>query len=338
MTSPISLVDVSSYLPGRPVPLTYFTEYPGAEDKLRDNPMFRAPAYRHHADRDETNVDMIEQAVEPLTGRHGKSIIRNIDILLVHSMLPDKPFIGAGTEVARRLGCNPEWIIDVHNAGCAAFIHMTKMASQLLRSTTATSALVCAAGNLAGQMLTQSEVRKLAPAPIGGDGCGVGYLTKSSRSPILGTWTRNYPKYAGDMSLKMEDGRKYWEPGISQMRFNFNDTTAKQVMERGNRLVPDSVHNLCRQLGITPPEIDSFITNQPNRSFLRNWREALNIPESKHHHTFDEYGNLFAAGIPVTLNKAIRGGQITRGQLVMLSAFSAAGDFAGATALRWGGD
>lgn len=39
----VSLMDVAGHLPGEPVPAAFYTEYPGAEDKLRDNPMFRVP-------------------------------------------------------------------------------------------------------------------------------------------------------------------------------------------------------------------------------------------------------------------------------------------------------
>lgn len=61
----VSLTDVAGYLPGEPVPAEFYTEYPGAEDKLRDNPMFRVPPMRHHVAADESNVDMVERAVAP---------------------------------------------------------------------------------------------------------------------------------------------------------------------------------------------------------------------------------------------------------------------------------
>ena len=78
------------------------------------------------------------------------------------------------------------------------------------------------------------------------------------------------------------------------------------------------------------------MTNQPNRLFLRNWHDALQIPAEKHPDTFDECGNLFGAGIPVTLDTANRAGRIPNGSLVLMSAFAHAGDYAGAAAVRWG--
>jgi 3-oxoacyl-[acyl-carrier-protein] synthase-3 len=86
-----------------------------------------------------------------------------------------------------------------------------------------------------------------------------------------------------------------------------------------------------------PKDLDLLVTNQPNRAFLRNWREALELPAEKHTDTFDDCGNLFAAGIPVNLDRAITEGRLKKGDVVMMAAFAHAGDFAGAAAVRWGG-
>ncbi|GAA1909539.1 3-oxoacyl-ACP synthase III family protein [Streptantibioticus ferralitis] len=334
MTS-VSLTDVSGYLPGEPVPAEFYTGYPGAEDKLRDSPMFKVPPFRHHVAAAETNVDMIERAVQPLIERHGRNAIRGVDVLLVHSQLPDVPFVGAGTEVARRLGMAPEWLVDVANAGCASFVHMLGLARQILTTTTAKTALICNAQSAAGQLFTQSEVRGLAQAAIPGDGCGVGYVTASGPSPVLGVRVRHIAEYAGDMTMVRDDGRRYWEPGEAQLRIGFTETGVSKVLDRGNRLVPEVVTELCRQLGRDTADIDTLVTNQPNRMFLRNWRDALKLPPERHPDTFDRCGNLFGAAIPITLDHAVRSDGISDGALVVLGGFAHAGDFAGAAAIEW---
>ncbi|WP_418303256.1 3-oxoacyl-[acyl-carrier-protein] synthase III C-terminal domain-containing protein [Mycobacterium kansasii] len=71
--------------------------------------------------------------------------------------------------------------------------------------------------------------------------------------------------------------------------------------------------------------------------FLRNWREALELADERHLDTFDACGNLFGAGIPVNLDRAITTGRVAAGAVVMMAGFAHAGDFAGAAAMRWGG-
>jgi 3-oxoacyl-[acyl-carrier-protein] synthase-3 len=330
----VSLLDVTSYLPGEPVPAEFYTDYPGAETALRDHSMFKPPAYRHHVAQNETAVDMIEQACQPLIDRHGIAAIREVDVLLVHTQLPDLPFVGCGTEVARRLGCHPEWLIDVHNSGCASFVYMLKLAKQILSSTDAKTALICNAQNAAGQVFTQSEVRRLAQASVPGDGCGVGYLAASRESPILATTCEHLGEHAGDMTVTCED-RKYWEAGRSQVRIGFTDAKIAKVISRGNRLVPDMVTRVCEQIKVATTDIDILVTNQPNRTFLRNWHEALALPPERHLDTFEECGNMFGAAIPVTLDRAIQAGQVKDGDLLVLGGFAHAGDFAGAAAIQW---
>lgn len=332
----VSLTDVSAYLPGEPVPAAFFTEHPAAEDRLRSSPMFKVPPYRHHVAPDETNADMIERAVQPLIERHGRPEIRRVDVLLVHSQLPDQPFVGAGTEVARRLGLAPRWLIDVANAGCASFVHMLELAGRILRAGDARTALICNAQSAAGQLFTQSQVRGLSQAAIPGDGCGVAYVTASAHSPVLGIESRHIAAYAGDMTMVRDDGRKYWEAGDAQVRIGFTEAGVSNVLERGNRLVPQVVRDLCRRVDVDVTDVGCLITNQPNRTFLHNWRQALGVPAERHPDTFDRCGNLFGAAMPVTLDDAIRSKQIKEGDLVVLAGFAHAGDYAGAAAIRWG--
>lgn len=332
----VSLTDVASYLPKNRVSADYYAAF-AESDELANSLMFRAPAYRHHVEADESATDMIERASAGLIERHGARAIREVDVLITHTQLPDLPMVGCGGEVARRLDMNPEWLIDLHNGGCASFVYMLKLARQILETTDARSALICNAQNAAGQVFTQTEVRKLSQAAVPGDGCGVGYLTASTESPILDVEARHYRDYAGDMTVQIDDGRKYWEAGTGQVRIGFTESKIAKVLTRGNRLVPEVAQAVCRRIGVKSSELDLLITNQPNRVFLRNWREALELPPEKHPDTFDECGNLFGAGMPVTLDQAIRSGAVADGSLIMLAGFAHAGDFAAATAIRWRG-
>ncbi|WP_433196707.1 3-oxoacyl-ACP synthase III family protein [Nocardia sp. CA-107356] len=331
----VSLVDVASYLPGEPVGTEYFTQY-SRSDRMAKNVMFRSPKGRHHVAGDETAVDMVERAVAALIERHGAQTITDIDVLITHTQLPDNPVMGCGPEVARRLGMKPRFVYDVHNGGCAAFVHMMAMARMVLQTTDARTALIAASQNCAGPVFTQTEIRKLAQAPVPGDGCGVGLLVKDDSAPILDIECRTYPEFAGDMEFSTNGERKYWQPGEGQGCVSFTESKITKVFARGNRLVPEVALAVCDRIGVKGRDIDTFVTNQPNRLFLRNWHDALELPPERHPDTFDQCGNLFAAGIPVTLDTENRAGRLRNGSVVLLSAFAHAGDFAGAAAVRWG--
>ena len=208
----VSLIDVATYLPENRLPAEWYSRYAETDD-LRDNPMFRPPDYRHHAAIDESNVDMIERATAALVARHGPEVLADVDVLLTHSQLPDLPILGAGGELAHRLGISPEVIIDVHNGGCAAFVLMLQLAGRLLAAGGGRTALIAVAQNAAGKIFEQEQVRKLAQASVPGDGAAVGLVTLSDTSPVLDIECRYYGQHATDMTLAADPVRRWWEAG-----------------------------------------------------------------------------------------------------------------------------
>ena len=335
-TPTVSLIDVSSYLPGAPIGTDYYSAFAGA-DELRDNLMFRAPKFRHHVGQDETAIDMVERATAGLIDRHGQDTIANVDVLITHSQMPDMPFYGGGGGMAHRLGMQPKWVIDLHNGGCAAFVLGMKVARQLLASGEGRTALIAVAQNAAGQIFDQEGIRRKAQASVPGDGAAVGLVAVSEQSPILDVECRTYGEYAGDMTIAVDPPRKWWQPGPGEGCIGFTETKITKVLARGNRQVPEVALAVCDRIGMQSKDLDLLVTNQPNRVFLRNWREALEVPPERHRDTFDQCGNLFGAAIPINLDRAVSEGQLKAGDVVMMAAFAHAGDFAGAAAIRWGG-
>jgi len=328
--SNVSLLGVASYLPERIVTNESFA--PGASARRG---MFTAPTSRRNVRPDETAAEMIRRASTRLLEKLDLEPARDIDILFTNVSVPDQAFTGCGAEVAHALGARPRWIIDLHNTGCVAFIYMMDLARVLLRATGARGALLCNVQNAAGRVFAQPEIRKLPQAPVTGDGCGVGYLALSDASPILSVVQHCHAEFAGDMLVCADDGRRYWEPGTSPLSIRFSDARVATIIDRGNRLVPQVVVEACQQAKVAPREIDLLITNQPNPIFLRNWREALELPREKHHDTFDQYGNLFGAGIPINLEDALAQGKLAGGGILALAGFSHAGDYAAAALVRW---
>ena len=333
---PVSLIDVSTYLPGEPIGAEYYAQFAESDD-LRDNVMFRAPKFRHHVAEDETAIDMVERAAAGLIERHGQDTIANVDILITHTQAPDAPFYGGGGQMAHRLGMKPNWVLDLHNGGCAAFVLGLKLARNLIASGEGETALIAVAQNAAGQVFDQPTVRPKAQSSVPGDGAAVGLVTLSDESPILDIECRTYGEYAGEMTLAVDPPRKWWQPGVGELHIGFTESKITKVLARGNRQVPEVSYAVCDRIGVKPKDLDLLVTNQPNRVFLRNWREALELPKERHRDTFDECGNLFAAGIPINLDRAISDGQLKKGDVVMMAAFAHAGDFAGAAAIKWGG-
>lgn len=335
-TPSVSLIDVSTYLPGPPIPADYYAQFAETDD-LRDNVMFRAPKFRHHVGPQESSIDMIERAVAGLIERHGHDVVEGADVLITHTQVPDMAFYGQGGGIAHRLGLRPSWVLDLNNGGCAAFVLALNVARKLLASGEGRTALIAVAQNAAGQFFDQPTIRRKAQSAVPGDGAAVGLVTVSDQSPILDVECRTYGEYAGEMTLSFDPPRKWWEAGPGEGSIGFTESKITKVLARGNRQVPEVTLAVCDRIGLPAKDIDVLVTNQPNRAFLRNWRDALEVPAQRHADTFDECGNLFGAGIPINLDRAISNGQLKSGAVVLMAGFAHAGDFAGAAAVRWGG-
>jgi 3-oxoacyl-[acyl-carrier-protein] synthase-3 len=329
--TPVSLLGTASYLPERIVGNDVFAA--GAASRRG---MFTAPTTRRHVARDESAADMIERAAAKLFAALGRGP-GDVDILFTNVTVPDQPFTGCGAEVADRLGARPRWVIDLHNTGCVSFIYMLELCRTIMSASAARGALLCNVQNAAGRVFGQPEVRLTSQAPVPGDGCGVGFLAPTDVAPVLSVVHRVQGEFARDMSVAASDGRRYWEPGTSPITVAFTDERVAAIINRGNRVVPEVVREACDAAGVRIRDLALLVTNQPNPIFLRNWREALELPPERHHDTFDRLGNLFGAAIPINLEDAVAHGKLRGGDLVALGGFSHAGDYAAAAVLRWGG-
>src|SRR6202051_1704536 len=281
----VSLTDISTYLPGDPIGADYYANFAGSDD-LAANLMFRAPKFRHHVGPDETATDMIERAAEGIIERHGRDIIESADVLITHTQVPDMAFYGAGGGIAHRLGMRPSWVLDLHNGGCAAFVLALKVARQLLASGEGHTAVIAIAQNAAGQVFDQPGVRRKAQSSVPGDGAAVGLVTLSDESPILDIECRTYGEFAGDMTLAVDPPRKWWQPGSGELHIGFPESKITKVLAQGSRPVHEVAYAVCDRIGMKPKDLDLLVTNQPNRVFLRNWREPLELPKGRHVATF----------------------------------------------------
>lgn len=331
----VSVAGLGSYLPATEVGLDFFYGADIPDDPMSNSPLFRQPRTRRHVAPGQRAAEMIREAALPVFQRRGISPAGNVDVLITNVLLPDGLFTGCGAEAADLLGCTPEWIIDLHNGGCASFPYMLKLARTLIAGGEARTALICNVQNTAGQVFAQPGVRTSPHAAVPGDGCGVAYVTAGGHCPLLGVQTRNTPSFATDLGPATSDGRRFWEPGTGELDVRFAEDRTAEIIARGNALVPEVVNDLCKRIDVSPADIDVLITNQPNRIFLRTWRDALGLEPARHLDTFDRLGNLYGAGAPVTFAESVRDGRVHDGDLVVLAGFAHAGDFAAAAAIRW---
>ena len=328
---PISLVGVASYMPETIVDNAFFQASGGVVGRG----MFRGSKLRRHVAKDETAVSMIAKATATLQSRVDFRASSDVDLILTNVSVPDMPFTGCGASVAKVIGAKPKFIVDMHNSGCISFVFMISLAQSLMQTHGAKTALICNVQTAAGRVFAHPENLERAQSAVPGDGCGVGYLVANDESPVKAVITRSFDEYADDMRIIGDDGAQYWEPHRSAMYVDFAEERIAKLVSRGNSLVPEVIRAACAAAEVPTSKIDVLVTNQPNAFFLRNWREALLLPQERHVETFEEYGNLFGAALPVGIERALDTGKLGNGSILALGGFSHAGDYAGAAIIHW---
>ncbi len=327
----VSLVKSAYYLPENVIENSFFIAAEGQDI----NPMFRGVKQRRHVSENESAVYMITQSIQKLIDELNLDPGNDIDMLLTNVTLPCGLFMGVGAIVAKKIGAKPDFVFDFHHSGCVSFVTMLDLAKTFIESKKAKTAIICNVQNTAGQIFNQKNTRKKPHACVPGDGCGVAYIKAGEENPIVSIVQKCHTENAEGMHLSTEDGRRYWEPGSGETYLDFDEAKIAKTVASGNKIVPQAIHAACQKAGLDYRKIDLLITNQASRLFLRNWREAVELPKEKHLDTFSELGNLFGAAIPINLTRAIEQKKLKPGDNLVLAGFSHAGDFSAAAVIQW---
>lgn len=328
----IKLVDIVTSMPAKIIHNDFF-----GEAELREkNKMFSGTNERRHLERSENAADLMASGIKLLKARNPEDFKSDtdIDMILTNVSLPDECFTGCGAVVNKKAELKAKYIIDLHNTGCVSFIYLLELAETYMASGKIKNAIICTAQTAAGRVFGQEDVKNLAQAAIPGDGCAVALVSKDKGHSFLSFQLDNFPSFSEDM-FGNYDGSKWWEARTKTGKIDFSEDKTAKIVARGNKLVPESVYRICDQLKLKITQLNYLITNQPNKNFLRNWREAVLMKEEQHLHTFEKYANLFGAGIPVTLAEAIENKKFKEGELICLAGFSHAGDYSASTILEW---
>ncbi len=326
----ISLIDVEEFMPETIITNDYF----GEEELRQKNRMFSGTNERRHIGRNELASDYLAIASKKIIERLNLDINNDVDMIVTNVSIPDQPFTGCGAVISKKLGTKTKWIFDMHNTGCISFIYLVDLVHTYMKAKGARHALICVAQTAGGRIFGQEDTRQLAQAAIPGDGFAVAYVTNNEERPFLSFEFENYPEFSEDMKTS-SNGKNWWEARDVTGSIDFNENKSAMIIARGNKTVPKMIKKVCENISLKHSEINYLITNQPNTTFLRNWREAISLPPERQLHTFEKYANMFGAAIPVNLATHMKLGTFKKGDLICLAGFSHACDYSGAALLRW---
>ena len=231
----------------------------------------------------------------------------DIDLIIVATSTPDMVFPSTACIVQQKLGIHGCPALDVQ-AVCSGFVYALTVADALIRTGTATRALVIGA-EVFSRIL---DFNDRATCVLFGDGAGAVVLEASDEPGLLASdlhadgrhvgilctpGTVAGGKVLGDPTVKM-DG-----PAVFKLAVGVLEDTARAVLAKAGKRAED---------------IDFLIPHQANIRIMQSTAKKLKLSADKVIVTVGEHGNTSAASIPLALDVAVRDGRIQRGHTLML--------------------
>ncbi|MBH0203028.1 MAG: ketoacyl-ACP synthase III [Nitrospira sp.] len=288
---------------------------------------------RHWASEHEASSDMAIEAGRRALNAAGCGP-SSIDAIILSTTSPDMAFPSTACLVQRGLGCKPVGAFDIA-ASCSGFLYGLSMAQAMIQSGQAETCLVVASEVKSRSLNPQDD----ATALLFGDGAGAVILRGEEDSS---------PEWRGILGIRLyADGVHH---GLIRLpgggsRMPLSSDTLRQgehsLRMRGTSLfriavrrIEQAVLEIVKEFGFGPEDLKQIVLHQANGRILSQVADRLGIGPSRVASVIERYGNTSSASLPIALDDAVRGGNISPNDLVLLGTFG--GGVTWATGLlRW---
>jgi 3-oxoacyl-[acyl-carrier-protein] synthase-3 len=317
-----------SALPERIVPNAWFESLVDTSDEwIVDRTGIRE---RHFASEGETTSDL---AAEAARGALDAAALApgQVDLLVVATLTPDRPLPSAAVMVQRKLGLSCP-AFDV-NAACAGFSYATTVATSMIESGAAENTLVVGA-EILSRVLNMAD---RSTCVLFGDGAGAVVMVPSAEPGVLASTLAADGAQAELLTVPAGGAeRRLTAESIAAAEDTIHMVSGREVFRRAVTDMSAACRSLMDKAGVAPDDIDVLIPHQANARIVTAVGQRLGIPPERSVLDMETVGNTSAASIPIALDRAVRAGQVKRGDLVLMASFGA-GLAWGATLARWTG-
>ena len=291
---------------------------------------------RHVAGEGETTSTMAAEAARRAMEAAGAKP-EEIGLIVVATSTPDfATFPSTACLVQARLGCVNAGAFDLQ-AACAGFIYALEQARGFVNLYPGKKALVIGAecltrildwtdrsscilfGDGAGAVVLENDeppgvasTKTRAHTILGADGNGAHFIARTGG-------TRDCPKFAvNGMPMTVGDVPK---PKLTLMGhdvFVFAVKTLSAVAQQ-----------LCERLGTAPEALDRVFAHQANGRIIEATARRMKLPLEKFWLNLETTANTSAASVPISLDQAVRSGELRDGMKIVMVGFGGGLSYAG---------
>ncbi|WP_409274411.1 beta-ketoacyl-ACP synthase III [Neobacillus sp. SCS-31] len=237
-----------------------------------------------------------------------------IDMILVATVTPDRPFPSVSCMLQERLGAVNAAAMDV-SAACAGFMYGIVTGKQFIETGVYKHVLVVGVEKLS--KIVNWDDRNTAV--LFGDGAG---------AVVLGPVSGDRGVLSFELGADGTGGKHLYQDESIIMN-------GREVFKFAVRQMGESSVNVLHKAGLEKDDVDFLVPHQANIRIIEAARQRLELPEEKVSYTISKYGNTSAASIPISLVDEVKAGKIKDGDVVVMVGFGG-GLTWGAIAIRWG--
>jgi 3-oxoacyl-[acyl-carrier-protein] synthase III len=287
---------------------------------------------RHWVREGETGVDLGLAATERAL-EMAQLESRDLDAIVYATSSPDHFAPGNGVYLQRRLGIPTIPALDIR-AQCSGFIYGLSVADAWIRSGQYRNILVVG-GEIQSTGLELSTAGRHV-AVIFADGAGAVVLGPSSDGGILAFDLHSEGAHAE--KLWVDAPGSMYHPRVSEKQIaagrQYLAMDGKEVFRHAVMRMPESVRAVLAKSGRELGDVSLLLAHQANLRISEVMQKELRLREDQVYNNIMRYGNTTAATIPIALDECVRAGRISRGDLLVFTAFGS-GFMWGSVAVRW---
>lgn len=225
----------------------------------------------------------------------------DLDLIIVATSSPEKISPSTACMIHNKLGIKKNVPAFDINAVCSGFVYALTIGATFISSGMYNNVLVISTE--AYSRITDWEHKH---SVFFGDGAGAVLLGKSEKG-----WM--YSEILANGS------------GTGMTGFNLNpgetfNMIGKQVWDQAIEVLPPSIKSVLEKTNTDVSEIKMLVPHQPSINILKIVAKEVGLPMEKVKTVMHKYANIAGASIPIALDEAIKGGEINKGDKIILTA------------------
>ena len=246
-----------------------------------------------------------------------------LDLIIVATITPDKPFPATACLVQQELGAAKAAAFDLE-AACSGFLYALEIAQAFIIAGVHQNILIIGAEKLSS--IIDWEDRNTCV--LFGDGAGAAVLQRRDGARgVLATRLGSDGTKANILAMPGGGCRQPATVDSVNERIHFLNKNAVTAMTAAAKEV-------LERSGLGIEDIKCIIPHQANMRIISAIGDRLGATEDQVFVNLQKYGNTSAASVAVALDEALQQGVVQRGDKILIIAFGA-GLTWGATVLEW---